>query len=110
MDIKEILNRVGLTKTKTKEFSKLLKDYKYVDGIDKLKVGSYVRWIKDGELKRGMFICDIVVGDNGLYLKGKIFNRVININVDDCILFQKLSNEELIIRYAMNSVNTNYIL
>ena len=105
-----ILSELGLPKSKVKEYQKSLKKYKYIDDLNKLKIGSYIRWIDKGVLKKGMFLCDIVIGDNGVYLKGKVFQYMINLNIEDCILFQKLSNDETVILSAINLVDSNYIL
>jgi len=94
---------------KLEKYSSVLKKYKYVTELDKLKYGYYIRWIEKGdssyELKKGMFICDIIIGDNGIIIKGKIFgNRFININMNHCYIFQKLSNEEIIINDVINVI------
>ena len=96
-------------KEKLKEYSLILSHYKYVSEIDKLRYGSYIRWINKNdpthELKKGMFICDIIIGDEGIVIKGKVFgNRFINIIMEKCIIFQKLTNEEIIINNVKNVI------
>lgn len=93
---------------KLKEYSLELSHYKYVNEIDKLKYGAYIRWInKDDkmyQLKKGMFICDIFIGD-GIIIKGKIIgNRFINLNMEKCIIFQRMTNEEIIINAVVNEI------
>ena len=94
---------------KLKEYSTVLAHYKYVSELDKLKYGAYIRWINkedsDYILKKGMFVCDIIIGDEGIIIKGRIFGRrFLNIRMDDCFIFQKLSNEEIIINSAINAI------
>ena len=82
-----------------------LKNYKLVHEIDKLRYGSYIRWMKDKKLYKGMIICDIVIGDDGVNIKGKTFtNQFITIKIDDCIIFQKMTKEEVIIEKIKNAI------
>lgn len=83
--------------------------YKNVNEIDKLRYGSYMRWIYKNDathkLQKGMIICDIIIGDEGINIKGKTFNnQFITIKIDDCIIFQKLSKQELIIHKIKNTI------
>jgi hypothetical protein len=98
-----------LPNDKLKEYASVLAHYKYVSELDKLKYGGYIRWIekKDSNyvLKKGMFVCDIIIGDEGIVIKGKIFGgRFLNIRMNECFIFQKLSNEEIIINSAINAL------
>ena len=54
-----------------------LKNYKIIHEIDKLRYGSYIRWINkfDRKLYKGMIVCDIVIGDDGVNIKGKTFTN-----------------------------------
>ena len=82
-----------------------LKNYKLVHEIDKLRYGSYIRWMKDDKLYKGMIVCDIVIGDEGVSIKGKTFtNQFLTINIDDCIIFQKMTKEEVIIEKIKNAI------
>ena len=86
-----------------------LSGYKNVNEIDKLRYGSYVRWIYKNDathkLQKGMIICDIIIGDEGINIKGKTFNNhFITIKIDDCIIFQKMSKQELIIHKIKNTI------
>ena len=88
-----------------KEYSLLLSHYNHITEIDKLRYGAYIRWINKNDdefkLKKGMIICDISINE-GIIIKGKTFpNKFINIKMDECHIFQKLTNEELIIREAL---------
>lgn len=82
-----------------------LKNYKLVHEIDKLRYGSYIRWIKDNKLYKGMIVCDIVIGDDGVNIKGKTFtNQFLTIKIDNCIIFQKMTKEEVIIEKIKNVI------
>jgi len=82
-----------------------LTKYKIIHEIDKLRYGSYIKWIKDKKLYKGMIICDIVIGDEGVNIKGKTFtNQFLTIKMDECIIFQKLTKEEVIIQKIKNKI------
>jgi len=78
---------------------KMKKFYTYIENLDELTLGRYVRWIKLSDLTKiytGGFL--VLIGDvctckNG---KGALFTFVF----DDCVVFQKMSNDELIVKYA----------
>jgi len=75
--------------------------YKKIMEIDQIKHGAYIRWIKDGILKKGMFVCDIIINDE-IIIKGKTYlGGYINIRMKDCIIFQKLSNDEILINHFL---------
>lgn len=82
-----------------KEYYKLLKEYRYVDEIDELRYGSYIRWfnIKDPEatlsLLRGGFIVDIT-NKNGINILCKNRNKFFTIKMERSVIFQKNTNQE----------------
>ena len=72
----------------------MLKNYKKITELDKLRYGAYIRWIdKDNNFRKGMFICDIITTD-GIVLRGKtITGKFLNIRMDECIIYQKMKKE-----------------
>jgi len=86
-------------KNEIKEYYKLLKEYRYVDEIDELRYGSYIRWfnIKDPEatltLLRGGFIADIT-NKNGINILCKNRNKFFTIKMERSVIFQKNTNQE----------------
>jgi hypothetical protein len=78
---------------------KMAKFYDYMEELDDLKLGRYVRWIHMDNLKKiynGGFL--VLIGDvctckNG---QGALFTFVF----EDNLVFQKMSNDEIIIKYA----------
>jgi len=106
-----VLKSLGLSISMIKEFLLLLSYYRYVDEINQFRYGSYIRWIRKDEpekLTKGMFLCDIIIGDEGVYIKGRIFpNRFLNVSINDCIFFQKMTTQELIILKALNQTDEN---
>jgi hypothetical protein len=89
----------------------LLKDYRYVENMNEIKNGNYVRWIdiRDAEepavLNRGGIVCDLKVADEGVYIVVKNYVRAyFTIRLDTNLLFQKLSNQERVILYALDHI------
>ena len=82
-----------------KEYYKLLKEYRYVDELDELRYGSYIRWINIATyppsltLLRGGFIADIT-NKNGINILCKNRNKFFTIKMDRSVLFQKNTNQE----------------
>ena len=86
-----------------KKYHQKLKNYRYVDEVKDLKYGAFIRWFKITDpnnisLVNGAILCDIKIQNDGIHLVFKNFmNRFIQIRMDECILFQKISDQEAII-------------
>jgi hypothetical protein len=102
--VKELL----LDKETTLNYLKKLKDYRYVDEIDDLKHGSYIKWIpiidpKNIPLHYSGIICEIKLTDNGVFLVCKNFmHRHYTFKMDECLIFQKLTPQEKVIISALD--------
>ena len=86
------------------KFQNQLKNYIFIDTIDKLKIGNYLRWIKVEEkyLYKGGFLLDIIISNENINLLMKnITNKTFTIVFNDIYLFKKISNQENIILKAM---------
>lgn len=77
--------------------------YRYVDEIDEIKMGSYIRWfnIKNPniiKLTNGGFIIDIKYqNDNIILICKNTINKLFSLKLEECILFQKLTKQEELI-------------
>lgn len=97
----DILEKLQLTKKDLTYYYKTLKNYRYVDEIDEIKLGCYIRWfnlknLDSLKLYNGGILTNIENVNNKVMLKCKSFkNRFFNINLNECIVFQKLTDEEL---------------
>ena len=107
----DILQKMHFKPCIIKKFIKTLKDYRFVDDLQDIHYGSYIRWINmnkldDLKLTNGGIICDIKMTDTGamITIKNNI-NRFFNVKIDENLIFQKLNNEEKIILYALDEVN-----
>ena len=89
---------------------KKLKDYKYVDEMSDLKYGTFLRWIPIEDptnihLTKGALFCEIKILDNGSYCVCKNFGfskRHFQISMDKNLIFQKLTNQELVLLSALD--------
>ena len=77
----------------------MVKYYTYMESLDDLQLGRYVRWLKTEDVTKiynGGFLVkigDICTCKNG---QGQLFTFIF----DDCLVFQKMSNDEIILKYA----------
>jgi transcriptional accessory protein Tex/SPT6 len=99
----DIIKELNLSREDTLAFMKKLVGYKFVDEINELKYGMFIKWIplENPErlpLNNGGVICDIKITDDGTRIVCKTFNnRYYQFKMDECLIFQKLSEEEKII-------------
>jgi hypothetical protein len=103
----DILQQLGVKKEDLKMFHKKLKNYKYCEQPNDVDFGKYIRWISlkkmdNFKLTNGGIICDMKVVNDELHIVCKNnLNRIIQINFNKSIIFQKLSDEENIILHAL---------
>lgn len=107
----DILQQLGLPNSVLKKFHKSLKEYRFIDEIPDLEFGRYIRWInlkdeKNIKLQVGGVICDIKVSDDGIILVCKNFmHKYYQINMNEILVFQKLTDQEKIILKALKYLN-----
>ena len=73
-----ILNELQLTKVEKMEIMKKIKKYRYVDQMNELKYGGFIRWINITNpenlfLTNGAIFCDFKINDNGVMILYKNF-------------------------------------
>lgn len=107
-----ILTHLQLDKTLIKRFLKTLKEYRYVDELTDIREGCYTRWIhlqKDEiTLTKGGILCEIkVTNDNVMLVFKNNMNRFFQCNMAHVLLFQKLTDQEQIILFAMQVLQNN---
>jgi hypothetical protein len=107
----EILNELYLSQNEINDYMKKLQDYLYVDELDHLKEGAYIRWIPINDpnniyLTQGGILCEPKITDNGIILVCKNFaRRHYEIKMEECIIFQKLTNQEQVLLSALDYLN-----
>tara|TARA_B100001057_G_scaffold338156_1_gene338954 strand:- start:443 stop:877 length:435 start_codon:yes stop_codon:yes gene_type:complete len=98
-----ILQKMQIKGQILKSYHKKLKDYRLIEDIDDITYGNYIRWfnIKEPDnikLTNGAHICDIKICDTGTIITCKNrYNQIFSLILDECIVFQKLNREELIL-------------
>mgnify|MGYP001228525072 FL=1 len=107
MNIK-IINELHLSKKDAVTIAISLKDYLFIDELSDIKDGRFVKWINLDDpvkLKQGGIICGYEIGNEGVYLKCKNFkNRFFSLSLEKNLVFQKLSNQEIIIINALKLI------
>lgn len=108
-----ILKDLNLSNSIFTKFITALQNYKYIDDLNELREGSYIRWIKiendentELYLNKGAIYCNLLITDNavGIVCK-KIIGQYFTIyNLDQYIFFQKLSDQELSILNAIDKL------
>lgn len=103
-----ILKELHLDKDITLSYLKKLKDYRYVDELNEIKYGAFIRWIPITDpaylpLHHCGIISDIKITDNGVLLTCKNFmHRHYTFKMDECLIFQKLTSQEQVILLALD--------
>jgi hypothetical protein len=106
-----ILDELQLTRIEKMEIMKKIKKYRYVDQMNELKYGGFIRWINitDPEnlfLTKGAIFCDFKINDNGVMILYKNFyGKTYEIKMEECIIFQKLSYQEEVLLKVMDKLN-----
>mgnify|MGYP001028108763 FL=1 len=108
---KEILNELEINSETVDEFMNKLEEYRYVDGIDELKYGAYLRWIPiidpdNIKLNTGGILCDLKVVDSVTKVVCKSFRQKhYQFNLDECLIFLKMSNQEKVLISALDHLS-----
>ena len=109
----KIINELQLDKKYALTIMKKIKDYKYVDELDDLKYGTYVRWIpihdpNDIHITKGALFCETKIKDDGVYLICKNFgfsHKHFQIKLDENLVFQKLTGQEMVLLSALDHLS-----
>jgi len=103
-----ILDKLVLEPEEMIHYKKLLIDYRYIDEIDELRLGSYIRFFRleteTLELGRGGFLADIKFKKQKIILLLKNRNLFFQLKMDECILFQKNTTQEQFIIHILDQV------
>ena len=108
-----ILKELGLPKKETLEIFKRLNEYKYVDEMNDLKYGTYIRWIpienpENIQLTKGALFCEMKITNEGVFCICKNFGfkqRHFQISMDKNLIFQKLTDQELVLLSALDHLS-----
>lgn len=108
-----ILKELHLSKSETLQLYNKLKDYKYVDEMNELKYGTFIRWIpienpEEIQLTKGALFCEMKITDNGVFCVCKNMGfptRYFNISMDKNLIFQKLTDQEMVLLSALDHLS-----
>ena len=112
-----VLMRIGLEDDELESILLKLSDYRYVEELQDIHHGAFIRYIpliakkggKDNhddnddesneiQIKPGGFICDVKILGSGVQLLCRNhFRRMFQLKMDEVLLFQKLTKQEEII-------------
>jgi len=109
----KILKELHLPKKETLDFFNKLRDYKYVDEMNDLKYGTFVRWIpienpENIYLTKGAIFCEMKIVDDGVFCVCKNFGfpaRHFQISMDKNLIFQKLTEQEMVLLSALSYIS-----
>jgi hypothetical protein len=105
-----ILKQLTMDKEEMMNYQKLLVHYRYVDEVDELRMGSYLRFFKLNtttlELGRGGFLADIQVSQQRIVLLFKNRNKFFKLKMDECILFQKNTAQEAVLIQILDQIKS----
>jgi len=108
-----VLKELHLPRKDTLELMSKLKDYKYVDEMNELKYGAYIRWIPIEDptniyLTQGSMFCEMKITDNGVFCVCKNYGfkaRYFQISMDKNLIFQRLTDQELVLLSALDHLS-----
>ena len=106
----KIIKELQLPRNETLDILKKLSDYKYVDEMNDLKYGTYIRWIPINNpntiiLKKGAVFCEMKITDDGVFLVCKNYgysSKHFQLKMDTNLIFQKLTTQEQILLSALD--------
>lgn len=105
---KQILQNLVLEKDEMNHFQKLLREYRYVDEVDELRMGSYLRFFRLTTdtllLRSGGFLADIQLKNEQILLLLKNRTRFFNLKLNECILFQKNTEQETLLIQILDQI------
>ena len=105
-----VLSLPNVTKQIAVSHLKDLKGYRYVDEISDLKTNVYIKWIRYDSihvLTKGAISCSVKITNDGMLIMCKnYYGKFFYVNMDECVVFQKITDEEKVILSAMDFLKT----
>tara|TARA_B100000902_G_C27196417_1_gene856729 strand:- start:227 stop:652 length:426 start_codon:yes stop_codon:yes gene_type:complete len=106
----DMLQKLGLDREKLKLYNKSLKMYRYIDELPELRYGAYIRWIllknpENIKLSNGGIVCDIKINEGINIICRNNMHRFFQLKMGECLVFQKLSQQEQVILKALDYLN-----
>lgn len=108
-----IIKELQLPRKDTLDIMNKLNGYKYVDEMNELKYGAYIRWIPIEDptnihLTKGALFCEMKITDDGVFYVCKNYGynlRYFRLSMDKNLIFQKLTEQELVLLSALDHLS-----
>ena len=108
-----IIKELQLPRKDTLDIMNKLREYKYVDEMNELKYGAYIRWIPIEDptnihLTKGALFCEMKITDDGVFCVCKNFGytmRHFQLSMDKNLIFQRLTDQELVLLSALDHLS-----
>jgi hypothetical protein len=109
----KVINELQLERKEALQIMKKLKEYRYVDELNDLKYGTYIRWVPlhnpdNIYITKGALFCEYKIKEDGIYLICKNFgysNKHFQVKLDENLVFQKLTDQEQVLLSALDHLS-----
>ena len=108
-----IINKLYLSDEKSDKMKRSLQNYRYIDELQELKYGAYIRYINLNNmenlyLNKGGFIYSIEIENNGIHIRCRSGYKkcFFEIKFDEVLIFQKITDQEKTILDVLELLNS----
>jgi hypothetical protein len=98
------IQSTGIIGEQLQNITNKLVEFYHIDYIYQIHKGKHVRWLRNGQLTNGGIVVDIKFLDTGTHILCKCRQRFIQYKFDECITFQRLSTDEMMILQLKSSL------
>ena len=98
------IQSTGIIGEQLQNITNKLVEFYHIDYIYQIHKGKHVRWLRNGQLTNGGIVVDIKFLDTGTHILCKCRERFIQYKFDECITFQRLSTDEMMILQLKSSL------
>ena len=98
------IQSTGIIGEQLQNITNKLVEFYHIDYIYQIHKGKHVRWLRNGRLTNGGIVVDIKFLDTGTHILCKCHQRFIQYKFDECITFQRLSTDEMMILQLKSSL------
>jgi len=98
------IQSTGILGEQLQNITNKLVEFYHIDYIYQIHKGKHVRWLRNGRLTNGGIVVDIKFLDTGTHILCKCRQRFIQYKFDECITFQRLSTDEMMILQLKSSL------
>jgi len=98
------IQSTGILGEQLQNITNKLVEFYHIDYIYQIHKGKHVRWLRNGRLTNGGIVVDIKFLDTGTHILCKCRERFIQYKFDECITFQRLSTDEMMILQLKSSL------